>query len=63
LLLIKAKLLLETIMDFVCKMAKEFRLIREEQHIILNLLQIKAMRLLNSVMRWLWVIAWARQWT
>jgi hypothetical protein len=50
LLLINELLLLNTIMGFVWRMGKVFRLILKEQHIISNLLLIKDMLLLKTIM-------------
>jgi hypothetical protein len=50
LLQIKALQLLNSIMDFVRRMAKVFRLIFKEGHIISNSLQIKDLPLLKSLM-------------
>jgi hypothetical protein len=51
---IKEMLLLNSIMDFVWKMAKAFRLISEEQRIIINWQQIKDLLLLKPIMEIVW---------
>jgi hypothetical protein len=47
---IKDLLMLNAIIDFVCRKAQALGLIWKEQHITLNSLQIKELLMLNSIM-------------